>query len=775
VNLEPELLAELAATFAMELEEQLQQITDRLLQLEQGRGVDDADHYSVIFRAAHNLKGAAAGVGADAIATIAHRLETLFDRLKRADAVPGSQLVDTTLAAIDGIRQLQSVWRLGETLPAAGEALLGELQQLLDEAPLLLTATEVPPSGAGESAAVANEPPAPPRVDAAVLVGEANAAPRHVPPPAANTNRLVRTDVRRLAAISVLAEELEMSRNELQDSLEQLDQLTCLLKSLTRQSSSRGLLPWARSQRTPQTEVVVPWQEESEATLRQLRSGSAILRQRLLHGHQQLSRVSQQLRENVQQLRLEPAANLLRPLLRTVRDMGRELGKEVVLQSEGDSIELDRLLLEGLRDPLIHLLRNAIDHGIERPEQRRAAGKAAAGTIRLALSHAAGRVRLQVSDDGAGIDPQRVLQVAIERQLISSDQAQQLSVNEALEWVFHPGFSTRSEVSTLSGRGVGLDVVRANIQALNGRVTLSSEPGVGSQFLLDLPLSLATDQGLIVSSQQQRYVIPATAVVRVLPLAHLERTELAGQPALLYESRPYPLIALHQLLELTIDPNTHAMAPAVVLISHGWNSVGLLVDEVVGELEMVIKQLRPPLRRVRNISGATVDGSGNILMVLNPADLIAAAHRSNVATLPMPELSTIKARVLIADDSITTRTLERNILEQQGYQVLLATHGEEAWQRLQQEPIDLLISDAEMPQLDGFALTRRIRHSERLRHLPVILVTSLGSAADRERGSAAGVSAYLVKSSFTGETLLKRVEQLLATAAAQPQKKRQGA
>lgn len=751
MTLEPEIVEQLVEIFGHELEEQLQHITDDLLRLEKGVEAPARPAvYESIFRAAHNIKGAAAGVGSEAVAGLSHRLESLFSRLKRENTPPQPELVDACLHVLDGIRQVQRGWRFGEPLPAEHAAIAARLEQRL--------AAVV----AGESVAAPAPVPAPESSAASAQPARAQGpghGEHHPERPGAD---LVRVDLKRLDLFTAQSEELETAKVELFDHLERLRGLEQRFDLLLRE--------WRVG--LARVDEALPGSAEEARTalrhaadsLKRLRGDSRLVHRGVRTTVRQVGRLSAQLQANARLLRLVRAASLLRPLTRSVRDLAREIGKRVDFEVHGDETELDRAVLEGLKDPLTHLLRNAVDHGIEDEAARRGAGKPPQGHVRLAVESSGGRVRIRVEDDGAGIDPERVVRLALDKQLISAEEARNLDRRARLDLIFRPGFTSKVVVTQVSGRGVGLDVVKANIQALKGGVHVESEPGKGTRFVLDLPLTLATDQGLVVRVGEERFAISSAAVVQVMEVAADATVSVEASEAVLFQGRPYPLVELAAVLE---RPGRGASARdrklAVVLVAHGWNAVAFLVDDIVGDREMVVKRLQKPLLAVRNVSGATVTGSGEIMMVLNAADLVnsALARAGRAPAWLGGEEEGAAPSILVVDDSITTRTLERRVLEKHGYRVSVASHGSQAWELLQSTPVDLVITDVQMPLMDGFELTGRIRQSERLRRLPVILVTSLGSEQDKQRGIQVGADAYIVKAQFDTRALLDLVRQLI--------------
>jgi len=740
-HLDPGLLQQVLQTFTAQLEERLQAIIDGLLQLER----PDAPHAEVLdglFRAAHNIKGAARGVGLEASAELAHALEDLFSALRREGTAGRPGLVDLCLDAVSGLRRQVEAEAGGQPAPDGLADLPARLRAL----------------AAGAA----------PALPAATVTTARPLAAREAPPRATT----VRLPVERLDRIADLAEELQGAKIRVDDHYQasrQQYELATRLRQLWQKGVQRrgealagggtgrhgadALLD--RHLLAEGGDLIAELEHMADAMQRGLRTSVA-----------QLRPLAAGLREDARALRMVPADSILKPLMLMVRDLARELGKQAELVLEGERLEMDRAVLDSLRDPLNHLLRNALDHGIEDPALRRAAGKPETGRIRLSLERHGNSVAIGVADDGAGIDLVAVRQRIRALGLASDEEVAALPPRALLNYLFRPGFSTRGKVGKVSGRGVGLDVVQVSIEALGGRIALESEIGHGSRFLLSLPLTLASDHGLLVRVAGQVHALPSLHVQRILEVAADDVLDVAGGQAVQVDGEPVPLRDLAALLGRPGGTGEHADPVGVVVIRRGWRRVALRVDHVLGEREMVVKPLAPPLNMLRHVAGGTLGRDGDIILVLDVGDLLDTAlsagdpAATRVVAREAP-LARQALRILVADDSITTRTLEQGILENAGYRVQAVADGEEAWEALQNGHFDLLISDVEMPALDGFELTRRVRADAQLANLPVVIVTSLGSEEHRRRGLEVRADAYVVKSDFESTELLEVVKQLL--------------
>jgi two-component system, chemotaxis family, sensor kinase CheA len=485
--------------------------------------------------------------------------------------------------------------------------------------------------------------------------------------------------------------------------------------------------------------------------------------------HARLHTVTDRLHHQVRRTRMLPVTTIFSPLRLQLREMARAAGKQVVLELDDGGAEADRQVLERLGEVLMHLLRNAVDHGVEPADVRIAAGKQVEGRIALRAEVSGDRLTLVIADDGAGLDLAAIRERALGSGQWSEADLARMGEAELVDLIFLPGFSTRPTVSKLSGRGVGLDIVRSRVERMQGRVAVRSAPGTGCAFTVSLPLSLTSSHGLLLRAGQSIYMLPLDSVQRIVPVAARDIRTLEGRTALLVDDRPLALVHLTDLLghELAaVVGNLHSIWHGL-LIGSGERQVVCLVDAVLGEQELMVHRLPAPLQQVPCIAGATILADGKVVPILDVVDLLRAALGTR-RTLQLATESTGPVRrttVLVVDDSITTRTLEKNILEAAGYHVRLAIDGVEALQLLEQMAddggFDLVLSDVDMPRLSGFELTARVRADARFQHLPVVLVTSLDTAEDRERGISAGADAYIVKRQFEQQILLDTIARLI--------------
>jgi two-component system chemotaxis sensor kinase CheA len=475
--------------------------------------------------------------------------------------------------------------------------------------------------------------------------------------------------------------------------------------------------------------------------------------------------MSDSMMEQAKQLLLMPFALLTDTLAPMVRKLARDLQKSVRFEIEGADIRIDKRILEALKDPLIHMLRNSIDHGMEDPDTRIRHGKKQEGRISLRICiREDSRVEVVVQDDGRGIDIEAVKRKALRDGILKDDDAKTLSKTDAMALIFHSGLSTSRIITDVSGRGIGLSVVRENILALGGDVSVDTDPGGGTTFRMALPVSLSNARGVLIRSSGRMYIIPLQHVARGVMVHREDFSTLDGKTVMQYAERTVTVNKLEDLLDMPLASKPETRTDATVLILQlGSGFLALEIDEILWEQDVVIKPLPAPVSRVKTIAGATLLSTGELVPVLNVPDLFD--HARSVHNLVRAERSTaegtILSKLLVVDDSITSRVLLHDILISSGYSVKTAVDGIDALTCLREDEYQLVVSDVEMPRMNGFELTETIRKDEKMHDMPVILVTGLESKEDRERGFDVGANAYIVKSSFDQSNLLGVVERLL--------------
>jgi len=772
MKLDPEMMRQLMLMFKSELSEQSQMITDGLLALEKGvSGEQRKECLDRIFRAAHNIKGAARGIDARDIASVAHSLETLFNKFRREGMAVSSRSIDLCLLGLDRMQLIMTALESNQPL---GFDLQDLLVQLNDQQEIVLnTESEIKPgSGFAHSAgsrlstetAVESAKKNEPTVSVTTVVSTPAPAKESKTP--LEDMATIRVSLHKLDQFSALVEDLLVSKIEMEEHL-------TAIKYLFDESRlfSREWYQYLETSRKVNTVSHVTQEKDSleiaTTAINRFRVSIQQLYKQIRESNSRYSLTYFQLQDQVRALHLVPAATQLQPLARLVRDVALDLGKKVDFTIMGGDIEIDRPILEGIKDPLMHLLRNAIDHGIESPQERLVQGKSEIGHLKIEVNRADDRILMTISDDGAGINTDQVIKHAIKKKILTHSEILALNKAEIIDLIFRPGFSSKDMITDISGRGVGLDIVLTNLRNLKGHIKVDTIEGKGTVFVLSLPLTLSTDHGLIVRVSGSTFAIPISSVERVMEIKREDLLEVGGNQVILIENKAIPIRDLAVVLEIGQSRLSAAERLSLIVISKGWQRVALLVEEIISEREIVIKRLKPPLKAVRNVMGATFMGSSEVIVVLNPDDLVTSALRLGDAVQLLvqgqteAEKDVEASHILVVDDSITIRTFEKTLLEACGYRVTVAANGQNAWDLLQGQGFDLIITDIEMPIMNGFEFSERIKQSEKFKSIPVVMVTSLSSEAEKRRGIEVGADAYIVKNQFESKVLLDVINQLL--------------
>jgi two-component system chemotaxis sensor kinase CheA len=788
---------ELMGIFQAELEENLESVNKGLLSLEKSvEPEEQKEIVTTLFRSAHNIKGSSGVVSLVDIRVLSHRMEDVLKAIQEKKLTINSDLLDTLFSTVDALRDSMTAHLKGELLPEERktalinmleEAAKGNVPPQKRSSPISDTVPglETPGGGlVGEKSHPSDLAPEslvsqPQNPVAKGNLSETQPIPQQELKPAASTTNprpsspdSIRVSTAKLdALIESLGELLVicMRSEQLQEDISHLQQeLVVWQKAWRRVRPGFNRLLRQKDEKirqdTFQKNDVLPLLDFLSANDQHRKKISGQINTLLpaaINNKNRLGLLSHDLQNRARQTRMMPFEVLFDTFPRLVRDIGRENHKDVYLHIKGAEVEVDRVILDTLKDPLIHILRNAIGHGIEDPAERTEQGKPPAGKICLNVEQKGTVIILEISDDGKGIDLEAVRRTAVRLGFLTEEAAAGLSQQEVLNLIFLPAFSTQDGVNDLSGRGIGLDVAHKNLEQINGLVQVNTEYLKGTSFTFSLPLTMATNDVLLINAAGQVFGLPITNVERILWMEPGNVGSIEGKPVISYDNHPLPLIILAQVLQL---PQSRApVGPAaripLILVGSAEKRVALQVDNFIGTNEVVIKKLGRQLNRVRNVIGGAILGSGQVVIILNPADLVRDLQTRTKETLEPEAMEKRQPHILLADDSITTRTLEKNILENAGYRVTVAADGMEAWEFVQSEKPDIIISDVDMPRLDGFSLTEKVKGDNRFKELPIILVTSLETPADKMRGLNAGADAYITKSSFDQRTLLETIEQ----------------
>ncbi|GEL74180.1 hybrid sensor histidine kinase/response regulator [Myxococcus virescens] len=703
------MLQGLVAGFAVEAQEVVQKVTMDLLELEREGLETDAltKLYVRLGRHLHTLKGSAASLGMQDLSDIAHKLEDALAPLKANPQKMPRPVVDILLHGLDLflLRAQAHADGRGEALPDPAAA----LAQLVADAPPPEEAAAMVAASGGLAAVAAPAPSAEPVSVADALPESADAG--------------WRVSSWQVTALMREVERLREVRLRVEERGRELERVAVLL-------AKQGLLAETAEARTALS-----------GTARSLRTDG-----------EETSDIVDALEDGLKAITTRPVRTILDPLQRMVRDLSRQLGKEARLSVVGAEVSLDRRLLEKLQGSLVHLLRNAVDHGLELPADRERAGKHHEGALTLRVEQQGNLLYLEASDDGAGIDVEVVRRLAEQRGVVTAEETARLNENQLRDLIFRSGFSTRTDVTDTSGRGVGLDAVRASVEALQGRIEVASTPGQGTRFMLTLPTDLGSSPVLVVRVLEQLVGLPMLAV---------EATQLARAESLRLGKRRAHLEYQGQLLsvvDLGARLGLRALAPPaegqpLLIVQSGGKRVALVVDAVVGDRDLVIRPLPSEVRDVPAWQGAATLSRGELLLICRPDWLVTETVQVQVSA---------QRRALVVDDSLTARALHRAMLEAGGFTVHLAASGARALDRLQSDTYDVVICDLDMEEMDGIQLIAKLRERPETASLPVILVSAHDSSVARERGLKAGADGYLSKRECAAGRLLAEVLDVMS-------------
>ncbi|MGB2611764.1 MAG: hybrid sensor histidine kinase/response regulator [Isosphaeraceae bacterium] len=765
--------------FRMEAEERLAVLSQGLVALE-GTGAT-AEVIEPLMRAAHSLKGAARIVGQSAAVRVAHAMEDCLVAAQKGQIRLEPAHIDALLVGVDLLVQVSKIsegeqesWQSSHGDEV--EKLVANLAAIQAGQAFGTTATPSPaialPIPESPIIAQAQAQPLPepsPAIAAQASPPPQASAPGPGPAAAEPADRVVRVTAESLTKLMGLAGEslvqtrrfrpfvdslllLKGRQTGLLETLQRLeDRLSSAGESLP--AAERELLSTAKGQAARCLEGL----GETLETIEEFARGSEDLSGRLHH--------------EVLASRMRPLADGVRGFPRLVRDVSRQLGKQVKFEVVGETTGVDRDILDGLEAPLNHLIRNALDHGLETPEERRAAGKNPAGTIRLEARHRAAMLQIVLGDDGRGIDLDRLRVKVVEKGLTTAPVVSRLSEAELLDFLFLPGFSTKEEVTEISGRGIGLDVVQSMVQAVRGSVRVSSQLGKGTRFILQLPLTVSVIRALLAEIAGEPFAFPLNRIDRILMLDRHDIRDLEGKPHMLLDDQPVGLVEAAQVLELPAAPRENSRL-AVVVASDRSHRFGVVVDRFLGERDLRVAPLDLRLGKVPNLNSSSVLENGWPVLIIDVEDLIRSIDnllsgrqlKKLSAGAAVPEEARGPKRVLVVDDSITVRELERQLLENRGYTVDVAVDGVDGWNAVRSGRYDLVVSDIDMPRMNGIQLVAHIKEDARLKAIPVIIVSYKDREEDRIRGLDVGANFYLTKSSFHDQTFLDTVVDLIGEA-----------
>jgi len=759
-----EFLKRILATFQIEAEEHIKTFLEGLFDLEKAESPGiSSGIIELLFREIHSLKGAARSVGQKEIESVCQPLESLFALLKRNELALNSGLLDLFHQASVLLKQLIAS---DGTEQKAGDRqkireLIQKIRQAIPDAQTIQSQPNIQQSVEMTSADVAPVPVNQPEPEEASEIQKG---------PKRTSAEMVRIPISKLDPLLHQAEEFMQASISLN---QQTNELLAMFGEVSNWKAD--WMNWRSRRKTASPNQWNEWHENNELRLINLESHLARVTHAMERESYSHERMVNDHLDSMKQILMLPVSTLVEVFPAMVREISRDQQKEIDFTIHGSELEIDKRILEELKNPLVHLLRNSIDHGIGTPADRRQANKPAKGKLTLSFEPKEnGWFEITISDDGKGINTDRVLKAAIKSEVISPEAAEKLKdKNEILNLIFQSGVSTSPIITDLSGRGLGLSIVNEKIIGLNGKISIETVENMGTTFRISLPMNLAAFRGIIVGLGDSRFIVPTMNVERVLRLKDEEIKPVENHETIRIAQDIVSVVNLAQVLGLPQKQNNiqrgantdtkGANFNCILVLIMGDNRIAFKVDEVLDEHQVLVKALGKLLKRVRNISGVTILGTGKIIPVLHIEDLMKSAMQNagKMAKQDVEKPAAKLQKILVAEDSITSRTLLKNILETAGYVVTTAVDGADAYTKAKSEEFDLVVSDVDMPRMNGFELTAKIKKNEKLKEIPVILVTSLESRDDRERGIDAGANAYIIKSRFDQGSLLEVIKKLI--------------
>lgn len=791
---EIELQSKLLVVFKEEAKDHLKVLSESLFKLEKRPAPPiEAELTQAIFRSVHSLKGAARAVNFLEIEKMCASLEDVLDCLRKKTLTPTPPFFETLFQSTEVLEKMISGEEAEPTAIYRGSCgeLVEKLEHLIEEK---ASATEK-----GESPKAPEKP-----VEAPVVESPSSSkVALQSPPPEVkptkevkpvhkeklnHTSHITLKDSIRISSAKVdrllqHVEEMLMIKLSSKEKIRQVEHISFLLEEWGKRTQQNDLTKMRLNlfptkhyknelnlQYNDRLNEMSTQFERNEEFFKKLLDKVSELKRLVEQDYRMICGLVDNVIDDTKEILMQPFSTLLEGFPKMARELAATLGKQVQLELSGDEIEVDRRILEKLKDPLIHILRNSFDHGIELSEKRVEAGKDPKGRVTISTTQMSGNTfEVRFTDDGQGIDFEKVKKKGIEQGAISVHERDSITKEQLIALLFSPGFSTSQIVTDISGRGIGLNVLAENVEKLGGAIRVESTFGKGTEFIITMPLTLATFRGIHVKVSDQEFIVPTHHVVRVFRGSEVKTAE--GRKIINFEGETYSYAELSEVLGIPVknSPEDHqdftqGMKPRL-LIKAQETLIAFGVDSIHNEQEVFVKGLGKQLQRVKNIAGATITEWGRVIPILDPFDLVksacAASYSSVRYSTDDAQSKVAQKAILVIEDSITSRMLLKNILESAGYKVKTSVDGYEGYNTLLREPFDLILSDVDMPRINGFELTKKIRKTEKFKNLPVVLCTSRGSKEDRQQGIECGANAYLDKSNFMQKNLLEIIEQLL--------------
>jgi two-component system, chemotaxis family, sensor kinase CheA len=735
------------AIFKAETEERLTKLYNGLIELE--KQPDNSDLMKELNREAHTIKGSARVFGYNEIQDITHKVEDIFENVAQKKLVFNSAVADKVFKSLDIVSIILGKIAKEEKVDVDISGICSELDSLIeggkDEKP-----------AQNDNKLKTREPE---KQESKTL--EASAASQ----PASVIEEYIRVPVSKVDKLLNLVGEMVINKIKSSQKSAQARKLSKLVREMQKKIADLDEMVKTGSSNSDVLKLLA----QCNCDVQNLRGESASLYDRVSSEVLHLEPVIDELRDRMKAMRMLACSTIFDVFPHMIRDIASKQGKEVVLEITGGQTELDKKVLEGIKTPLMHILRNCVDHGIETPDKRVACGKPRQGTIKLSAFHKAGNVIIEVADDGKGLDIEEVKQTALRKRCVSSQDIEKMTDKEIKNIIFTNGYSTSPMITDISGRGVGLDVVRHDIENLKGQIGLDSEKGEGTKFTLALPLTIAIIQVILVKTGNMIFALPMSGIEEIIKVKSSDISTIERKMAITVRGSVVPVLCLDDVLGLPLTNEIENEGKqdneiSVVITSSLDKRVGFIVDQIVSQEEIFIKGLGKHLGRIKNVSGAGILSTGEVVVILSIAGLIAQGRLSHPAVIDKGVVSKEKKkekRILIAEDTLSTRELEKSILEANGYTVDTAVDGLDAVDNLGKTRFDLIVTDVQMPRMDGFEFCKTLRRNEKYKDIPVVMITALEKEEDKRKGLEAGVSAYIVKGAFDQANLLDAIERLI--------------
>lgn len=763
---------DLIAMFKAETEDHLTNLEKGIVELE--KHPEKVEIVKELNREAHTIKGSAKIFGFQEISQVAHVVEDIFGKIGQDEIVFSNKIADSIFKGLDAIREILTQIATEEKVKMDVDAVCEALEGCINE--------DVP-GGTGENEEKTEQKEAEKKGKITLFKKKTEPEEENEEEEEKETRKIkrpkmggtieeyIRLPLGRVNKLLNLVGEMVINKMKSSQKISQARELSRLCKDSQKELTALGEI--IKTKYSLKDADVAKALSSCSAVLQKTKETSLVLYDNISTEAFHLDPVIDELQAKMKEIRMLPCATIFEGFPRMIRDIAAQEKKKVNLKMTGGETELDKKVLEGIKDPLMHIMRNCVDHGIEDPEVRKKKGKPRAGTIKLSAWHEAGNVVITAEDDGKGIDPEEIKNIVLKKGLLTKQELDTMTEKEIINLIFMNGFSSSQMITDISGRGIGLDVVRCDIEKLKGQVVLDTIKEKGTKISLILPLTVAIIQVLLVKQQGLLFAFPMRGIAEASKTDLKKAATIEGRMAIQVRDRTIPVVRLSEVLGLpetlkeetpkNIETEKNKEMP-VIIASILDKQIGFIVDEIVGKEEAFIKTLGEHLGKVKNVSGATILGTGEVVVILDVADLIAQSrlgHPAAVKRKKTTKQQKIMKKLLIVEDALSTRELEKSILEAQGYNVDTAVDGLDALDKLAQGRYDLVVSDVNMPRMDGFELCSTIKRSDQYKDIPVVMVTALDKEEDKRSGIEAGAQAYIVKTAFDQRNLIDAIERLI--------------